>query len=55
MRLKLVFGVIAVAMVLAFLSPIVFKLNEASLSIIILIGVAMIVYDLWESLQEKDV
>jgi len=54
MRLKLVFGSIAMVLALAFLGTIVFKLKEVSLAIVVLIGVAMMVYDLWESLQEKD-
>ncbi len=43
-----------VTWVLAFLSPIVFKLKEVSLTLVILAGVAMMAYDLWESLREKD-
>ena len=54
MRLKLVLGLIAVVLVLTFLGTIVFKLKEVSLAIVVLAGVAMMVYDLWESLREKD-
>jgi hypothetical protein len=54
MALKLVFGVIAGLLVLGFLGIIVFKLEQASLTIIVLIGVGMMAYDLWESLREKD-
>jgi hypothetical protein len=54
MGLRLVFGVIAMLLVLAFLGVIVLKLKEVSLAVIVLIGVAMMAYDLWESLREKD-
>ena len=54
MRLKLGFGVIAMLLALVFLGPIVFKLKEVSLTLVILAGVAMMAYDLWESLREKD-
>ncbi len=54
MARRLVFGAIAALLVLAFLSIIVFKLEQVSLTIIVLIGVAMMAYDLWESLREKD-
>jgi hypothetical protein len=54
MRLKLVFGVIAMLLMLGFVGAIVIKLKEISLTIMVLIGVAMMVYDFWESLKEKD-
>ncbi len=54
MRLKLVFGVIAMLLLLGFLSPVVFKLKTISLTLVVLAGVAMMAYDLWESLTEKD-
>jgi hypothetical protein len=54
MGLKLVFGVIAMLLVLGFLGVIAFKLKEVSLAVIVLIGAAMMAYDLWESLREKD-
>ena len=54
MGLKLVFGLIAVVLALAYLGIMVFKLKEIALTVVILIGVAMMAYDLWESLREKD-
>ena len=54
MPVKLIFGVIAGLLVLAFLGVIVVKLEEASLTLIVLIAVGMMAYDLWESLREKD-
>lgn len=54
MPLKIFSAVLAVAMMLAFLTPIVFKLKEISLGVIISIGLAMMMVDLWQSLQSKE-
>jgi hypothetical protein len=51
---KLWCGIIAMLLMLAFLGPMLIKLKEVDLTIVILIGVAMMVYDFWESLKEKD-
>lgn len=54
MASKIVYGLIALALALAFLAPPVVKLKEVVLGIVILIGVAMMVVDLWQSLRSKD-
>lgn len=41
-------------MVLAFLAPILYKMHQLSLSLVALIGIAMMLYEFWESLREKD-
>lgn len=55
MRLKVLFGVIAMLLMLGFVAPIVFKLRDVALTIVILIGVVMMAYDLWESIKERDI
>jgi hypothetical protein len=54
MIFKYACAVIAMALVLAFLLPPLVKLKEVDLAIAILIGIAMMLIDLWQSLQSKD-
>ncbi len=54
MPIKIVVAIVAVALVLAFLTPVVFKLKEVALGVVILIGIVMMLVDLWQSLQSKD-
>jgi hypothetical protein len=54
MPIKIFAAVVTVALVLGFLSPVVFKLKDAALAAIILIGVVMMLVDLWHSLQRED-
>ena len=54
MPVKLFSAVVAVALVLSFIGAIVFKLKEVSLAVVALIGIAMMLVDLWQSLQKRD-
>jgi len=54
MSIKIFSAVVAVALMLAYLSPVVFKLKDLALGAIILIGVVMMLVDLWQSLKSKD-
>jgi hypothetical protein len=54
MPFKILAGVVAVALMVAYLMPPVFKLKDAALGIVICIGLAMMLVDLWQSLQSKD-
>jgi tetrahydromethanopterin S-methyltransferase subunit D len=54
MAFKIVAGIIAAALMIAFLAPPVIKLQDAALGGVILIGVVMMLVDLWQSLQSKD-
>lgn len=54
MTFKVIAGAIAVALMLTYLGPIVLKLGEPALTIVVLIGVVMMLVDLWQSLQSKN-
>lgn len=54
MAFKIVAGVIAATLLIAFLAPPAVKLKEVSLIAVMLIGVGMMLVDLWQSLQSKD-
>lgn len=54
MPLKLFAAFVAVALLLAFLAPLVFKLKELSLGVVVLIGIAMALVDLRQSLRSGE-
>jgi hypothetical protein len=54
MPVKIFSAAVAVVLVLAYLAPLVFKLKELSLGIVVLIGIAMMLVDLAQSLRAKD-
>lgn len=54
MTLKIIAGVVALALVLAYLAPPVLKLKDPALAVVIAVGIVLIVIDLWQSLQSKD-
>jgi len=54
MPFKILAGVVAVALMFAYLLPPMFKLKDMALGIVIAIGLAMMLVDLWQSLKSKD-
>lgn len=54
MLIKYISAVVAVVLMLCFLAPPVLKLKDIALGVIILIGIAMMLADLWQSLQAKE-
>lgn len=54
MPIKIVAGTVAVTLMIAFLVPVVLKLKDISLGVVILIGLGLMLVDLWQSLQSKD-
>jgi len=54
MAFKIFAGVIAATLLVAFLAPPAVKLQEVALIAVMLIGVGMMLVDLWQSLQSKD-
>jgi hypothetical protein len=54
MAIKIVAAVIAIVLVLAYLLPIVLKLKEVELGIVLLVGVALMLVDAWHSLKSRD-
>lgn len=51
---KILFGVIGVVLMAGFLLPVVFKLKEVSLGIVIVIGLALMIIDMVQSLRSND-
>ena len=54
MAMKLAGAVAAVVLMLAYLLPTVFKLKDVALGIVVLIGIAMMLVDLWQSMRSKE-
>jgi len=54
MLYKILAGILAAALLLAYMAPVVLRLKDIALSIVVLLGVAMMLVDLWQSLQSKD-
>jgi hypothetical protein len=54
MALKIFCGTVATILLLAYLLPLVIKLKELSLGVVMLIGITMMLVDLWQSLQTRE-
>jgi hypothetical protein len=54
MPFKIIAGLIAAALLIAYMAPVVWRLQDIALWIVAGIGVAMMLVDLWQSLQSKD-
>jgi uncharacterized membrane protein len=54
MGLKIFAGVVAVVLMLSYLLPLVFKLKEVSLGVVILIALVMMLIDMRQSLKSND-
>lgn len=53
MAFKILAGIVAMVLMLAYLGPIVLKLRDPALAGVILVGIVMMLVDLWQSLQSK--
>ena len=54
MIFRILAAVIAAALLLAFLLPYVVKMQDIALGAVIVVGLALMAWDLWDSLQEKE-
>lgn len=54
MAFKILSGFVATVLLVAYLAPIVLKLRDHALTAVILVGVAMMLVDLWQSLRSKN-
>ena len=54
MALKVIASILALSLMLIYLSPVVLKLKDVALSIVVLVGVVMMFVDAWQSLQSKE-
>ena len=54
MILKVVAGIIAMLLVIAYVLPPAIKLKDVALAIVIALGIVLMLIDLWQSLHEND-
>ena len=54
MPYKIIAGLIGASLLVAYMAPVVWRLQDIALWIVAGIGVAMMLVDLWQSLQSKD-
>lgn len=54
MNIKLLMGLVGLVALLAFLAPPVFKLKSVALTLVVLIGAVMAVYEFIEQLRGKE-
>lgn len=54
MGFRIFAGIIAATLLIAFLAPPALKLKDPALAAVILIGVVMMLVDLWQSLRSGD-
>lgn len=54
MVFRILAGVLAAVLVVAYLGPVVVKLRDPALTIVALIGVILMLIDLWQSLRSKN-
>ena len=54
MAIKIFSGVVAVILLLAYLTPVMLKLKDPALVLVMLVGIALMLVDLWQSLQSKN-
>jgi hypothetical protein len=54
MPYKIVAGIVAATLVLTYMAPVVWRLQDTALWIVAGIGSVMMLIDLWQSLRSKD-
>jgi hypothetical protein len=51
---KILAGIVAAALVITYMAPVVWRLKDVALWVVATIGVVMMLVDLWQSLRAKD-
>lgn len=54
MIIKLLAGLVAIVLVIAYVTPPVYKLREIELGVVVLIGIALMLVDLVQSMRKDD-
>jgi hypothetical protein len=51
---RIIVGIVAAALFLVYMAPVVLRLREWALTIVALTGAVMMLVDLWQSLRSKE-
>ncbi|HEX6004196.1 MAG TPA: hypothetical protein VFZ14_09400 [Burkholderiales bacterium] len=54
MLFRIIGGIIGVALLFLYIGPVVLKLKEGALWVVCLLGVGMMLVDLWQSLRSRE-
>jgi hypothetical protein len=54
MAFKYLAGIVAAALLIAYIAPVAIKLKDVAFSVVVLIGMVMMLADLWQALKSKD-
>jgi len=54
MKVKILAGLLGAALLITFISPVVIKLKDVALSVVVLIGLTMMIVDIWHDMRSKD-
>ena len=54
MLMKIIGSILAASLLILFLGPVVIKLKSFGLTVVILIGVAMMLIDSWQAFKESE-
>ena len=54
MAIKIFSGIVAVILMLVYLTPVMLKLRDSALILVMLVGIALMLVDLWQSLRSKN-
>lgn len=54
MAFKIFASIVAAALLMVFIGPVVIKLKDVALGMVVLIGISMMVTDIWHTLRSKD-
>jgi len=54
MLFKILGSILAASLLIVFIGPVAVKLKDVAFSIVVLIGLAMMIADIWQSLRSKD-
>ena len=54
MLFKILGSILAGGLLMVFIGPVAFKLKDVALSVVVLIGLTMMVVDIWQALKSKE-
>jgi len=54
MAFKVVAAIVAATLLIVFIGPVVVKLKDVALTVVALIGVVMMLVDVWQSLKSRE-
>ncbi|HYC37806.1 MAG TPA: hypothetical protein VEC19_15365 [Usitatibacter sp.] len=54
MALKVIAAILGISLMLIYLAPVVLKLREIELTIVVVVGLGMMLVDQWQALKSKE-